>query len=72
VKWENDECQNSRWCKFGAAVSASYVKHVLKRFYIPDEIQSMYTVTQNIDKHPETKQKKPNKHPDKKLNTLIV
>jgi hypothetical protein len=56
------------WC----GSFASYVKHVLKRFYIPDEIQGMYTVTQNIDKHPETKQKKPNKHPDKKLNTLIV
>ncbi|CAB4021869.1 WD repeat-containing alr2800, partial [Paramuricea clavata] len=39
VKWENDEFQNSRWWQFGAAVSASYVQHVLKRFYIPDEIQ---------------------------------
>ncbi|CAB3985433.1 Hypothetical predicted protein [Paramuricea clavata] len=27
------------WCQFGAAVSASYVQHVLKRFYIPDEVQ---------------------------------
>ncbi|CAB4031412.1 ---NA---, partial [Paramuricea clavata] len=39
AKWANDECQNLTWCQFGAAVSASYVQHVLKRFYIPDEVQ---------------------------------
>ncbi|CAB4036325.1 WD repeat-containing alr2800 [Paramuricea clavata] len=39
AKWANDEYQNSTWCQFGAAVSASYVQHVLKRFYIPDEVQ---------------------------------
>ena len=49
AKWANDECQNSTWCQFGAAVSASYVQHVLKRFYIPDEVQGMYTVTKYIE-----------------------
>jgi hypothetical protein len=49
AKWANDECQNSRRCEFGAAVSASYVQHVLKRFYIPDEVQGMYTVTKYIE-----------------------
>jgi ubiquinone biosynthesis protein COQ9 len=44
ARWANDECQNSNWCQFGAAVSASYVQHVLKRFYIPDEVQGMYTI----------------------------
>jgi hypothetical protein len=50
TKWTNDECQNSFWHQFGAAVSASYVQHVLKRFYIPDEIQGMYMVTQYMEK----------------------
>jgi ubiquinone biosynthesis protein COQ9 len=49
AKWANDECQNSTWCQFGAAVSASYVQHVLKRFYIPDEVQGMYMVTKYIE-----------------------
>ncbi|CAB3995381.1 Hypothetical predicted protein [Paramuricea clavata] len=39
AKWASDDCQNSTWCQFGAAVSASYVQHVLKRFHIPDEVQ---------------------------------
>ncbi|CAB3993851.1 WD repeat-containing alr2800 [Paramuricea clavata] len=39
TKWANDELGNSSWCQFGAAVSASYVQHVLKRFYIPEEVQ---------------------------------
>ncbi|CAB4005292.1 kinesin light chain-like [Paramuricea clavata] len=39
ARWANDKCQDSTWCQFGAAVSASYVQHVLKRFYIPDEVQ---------------------------------
>ncbi|CAB3984082.1 Hypothetical predicted protein, partial [Paramuricea clavata] len=39
AKWANDEFQNSTWCQFGSAVSASYVQHVLKRFYIPCEVQ---------------------------------
>ncbi|CAB3990647.1 nucleotide-binding oligomerization domain-containing 2-like, partial [Paramuricea clavata] len=49
AKWENDEGQNSTWCQFGAAVSASYIQHVLKRFYIPDEVQGMYTVTKYME-----------------------
>jgi hypothetical protein len=59
AKWASDEGQNSTWCQFGAAVSASYVQHVLKRFYIADEVQGMYTITKHIknntlkDRHPD-------------------
>ena len=34
-----DGCSNSRWHTLCAEVSASYVEHVLKKFYIPEEIQ---------------------------------
>ena len=39
INWTDDISSDSKWHTFGAAVSASYVEHVLNTFHIAEEMQ---------------------------------
>ena len=39
TSWSGGSSEVSEWQKFGAAASASYVEHVLRKFYIPETFE---------------------------------
>ena len=43
INWM-DISSDSKWHTFGAAVSASYVEHVLNKFHIAEEMQGIVAI----------------------------